>query len=178
MGRWGTNLYPGNVPWPMVWHHTRGVGKVEDPDTLLDRLRELHSRSGLGGGRGHGLRPEHMASAVAHAERAFRNRLNASYTLAMETMLYLSGERQISKAKEKVGLKPGTERVAILFLERGPEVDLWHKLGLRHDDSVLEFQLAKAEGFGIGKEEMESVPASMVQDLVLERVAFVDIVKR
>jgi tRNA threonylcarbamoyladenosine modification (KEOPS) complex Cgi121 subunit len=96
----------------------------------------------------------------------------------METMLYLSGERQLSKAREKVGLTPGTERVAILFLGQGPEVDLWHKLGLRHDDSVLEFQLAKAEGFGIGKEEMDSVPASMVQDLVLERVAFVDIVKR
>jgi tRNA threonylcarbamoyladenosine modification (KEOPS) complex Cgi121 subunit len=43
---------------------------------------------------------------------------------------------------------------------------------------VLGFQVAKAEAFGIGVEEMRSVPASMVQDLVLERVAFVDIIKR
>jgi KEOPS complex subunit Cgi121 len=163
----------------MVWHQlSGGVGKVEDPDSFLERLREHHGKEALVVDADLVCGPEHMASALTHAERAFRNRRNAADSLAMETMLYLSGERQLSKAREKVGLRPGTERVAILFLEHGPDVELWHKLGLRHDDSVLEFQVAKAEGFGIGKEEMDTVPASMVQDLVLERVAFVDIVKR
>ncbi len=163
----------------MVWHQlSGGVGNIEDPTSFLDRLREHHRKEALVVDADRVCGPEHMASALMHAERAFRNRRNAADSLAMETMLYLSGERQLSKARERVGLKAGTERVAILFLEQGPEDGLWQRLGLRHDDSVLGFQEAKAEGFGIGKEEMRSVPASMVQDLVLERVAFVDIIKR
>jgi len=155
-----------------------GVGKVEDPTSFLDRLREHHPEEALVVDADLVCGPEHMASALMHAERAFRNRRNAADSLTMETMLYLSGERQLSKAREKVGLKAGTERVALLFLGQGPEDGLWQRLGLRHDDSVLGYHLAKAEGFGIGKEEINSVPASMVQDLVLERVAFVDIIKR
>jgi KEOPS complex subunit Cgi121 len=163
----------------MVWHQlSGGVGKVEDPTSFLDRLREHHCKEALVVDADLVCGPEHMASALMHAERAFRNRRNAADSLTMETMLYLSGERQLSKAREKVGLKAGTERVAVLFLEQGPEDGLWQRLGLRHDDSVLGFQEAKAEAFGIGIEEMRSVPASMVQDLVLERVAFVDIIKR
>ncbi|MCG7845347.1 MAG: hypothetical protein MIO90_07955, partial [Methanomassiliicoccales archaeon] len=53
--------------------------------------------------------PDHLESAVIHARRAFEQGTAASNTLGMEVMLYASGERQISKAKKKMGLHQETE---------------------------------------------------------------------
>jgi KEOPS complex subunit Cgi121 len=174
-----TDLYPGTVPCPMVRHQlSGGRGKVEDPVTFLETVRAHHDGDMLAVDASKVCGPEHMTSALAHAERAFRYGRNAADTLALETMLYLSGERQLSKAKDKMGLRAGSERVALLFLEQVPDERLWDHLGLRRDDSVLDFEVAKAMSFGIGMEELASVPGHMAQDLVLERVAFVELIKR
>jgi KEOPS complex subunit Cgi121 len=175
----GTDLYPGTVPCPMVRHQlSGGRGKVNDPVAFLDAVRAHHDGDLLAVDASMVCGPEHMTSALVHAERAFRYGKNAAETLTLETMLYLSGERQLSKAKEKMGLRAGSERVALLFLEHGPEEGLWDHLGLTRDDSVLDFEVAKAVSFGISEGELASVPGHMAQDLVLERVAFVDMIKR
>jgi len=121
---------------------------------------------------------DHLDSAVFHARRAFERGTNASNTLGMEVILYASGEKQISKAKKKMGLHQETDKVAVVVL--GPEdVDnVLHDLELKRDDALLECSLEKAAAFGIDRKELETVGQEMLVDLVLEKVAFVEILKR
>jgi len=122
----------------------------------------------------------HLESAVFHARRAFERGTNASNTLGMEVILYASGERQISKAKKKMGLHQDTERIALVVL--GPddlEVDQALKeLDLRRDDGLLDCTMEKGASFGIDAAELKAVGEEMLADLVLEKVAFVEILKR
>lgn len=122
----------------------------------------------------------HLESAVFHARRAFERGTNASNTLGMEVILYASGERQISKAKKKMGLHQDTERIALVVL--GPddlEVDqALRELDLRRDDGLLDCTLEKGASFGIDAAELKAVGEEMLADLVLEKVAFVEILKR
>jgi len=122
----------------------------------------------------------HLESAVFHARRAFERGMNASNTLGMEVILYASGERQISKAKKKMGLHHDTERVALIVL--GPEEaeveTVLKTLDLRRDDSLLDCSVEKGLSFGIDRAEMEAVGSALLPDLVLERVAFVEMLKR
>ncbi|MHC1680330.1 MAG: KEOPS complex subunit Cgi121 [Methanomassiliicoccales archaeon] len=123
---------------------------------------------------------DHLDSAVLHARRAFERGTNASNTLGMEVILYASGEKQISKAKKKMGLHQETEKVAVIVL--GPEeaeVDrVLQDLELKRDDSLLECSMEKAVAFGIERTELDTVGEGMLADLVLEKVAFVEILKR
>ena len=123
---------------------------------------------------------DHLTSAAFHARRAFERGSNASNTLGMEVILYASAERQISKAKRKMGLHADTERVALVLL--GPmeaEVDaVLEELGLERDDAVLECTSEKAATFGIDPRELDAVGADRLQELVLEKVAFVELLKR
>ncbi|MHC1709786.1 MAG: KEOPS complex subunit Cgi121 [Methanomassiliicoccales archaeon] len=123
---------------------------------------------------------DHLDSAVDHARRAFERGTNASNTLGMEVILYASGEKQISKAKKKMGLSQETERVAVIVL--GPEdADLDRVLDdllLKRDDALLDCSAEKGAAFGIGPEELETAGNDMLVDLVMEKVAFVEILKR
>jgi len=121
---------------------------------------------------------DHLGSAVLHARRAFERGTNASNTLAMEVILYASGERQITKAKRKMGLHAGTERVAVVLLGDGDLDQVLDLLGLRRDDGLLDCTPLKLEAFGLEPRELEAVGAERAQDLVLEKVAFVELLKR
>lgn len=154
------------------------LGKVDDPSALLERLRAL--------GKGEIILldadlvcgPEHIASAVAHAERAFRYGTNSSDVLAMEIMLYASGEKQLAKGRERMSPKKGAERIALVCLGQPLDDHDMHALHLKRDDSVLAFSVQKARTLGVGDKEIASVPEHLVPDLVLERVAFVEVLKR
>jgi KEOPS complex subunit Cgi121 len=121
---------------------------------------------------------DHLLSAVLHARRAFQRGENASNTLSMEVILYASGERQISKAKKKMGLHQGTERVAVVLLSSGGIEETLSDLDLRRDDSLLECTAEKAAAFGVRPSELETMGERFRQELVLEKVAFVDLLKR
>jgi tRNA threonylcarbamoyladenosine modification (KEOPS) complex Cgi121 subunit len=95
----------------------------------------------------------------------------------METLLYASGERQITKAMKKVGLRPGAERVALVLFDVEDVGAVLCALELRRDDAVLEPSLEKARRFGITEQELRAVTHDKYQELVLERVAFVDLSK-
>lgn len=120
---------------------------------------------------------DHLFSAVAHARRAFERGTNSSNTLGMEVILYASGERQISKAKRKMGLHKDTERVALVALE-GDAGKALETLGLERDDSVLDCSAEKGRAFGIEDAELRTVGEELLPDLVLEKVAFVEVLKR
>ncbi|OPY32492.1 MAG: Kinase binding protein CGI-121 [Methanomassiliicoccales archaeon PtaU1.Bin124] len=160
-------------------HHLIGcVGQVDDPAALLDSLRARGKGEVLCLNADMVCGREHIASAVDHADRAFRYGTNSSDVLAMEIMLYASGEKQLAKARERMGPKKGTERLALVCLVKPLTDEDLGSLGLKRDDSVLEFSIGKAKAMGVSEEEIASMPEHLAPDLVLERVAFVETLKR
>lgn len=123
---------------------------------------------------------EHIMSAYEHAERAFGNGTNTAKTLATETLLYASGERQISVAIEKMGIRDRSKKVAIAILD-GLEEDrisgLLRRLDLKRDDGVLLPEGKSLEAFGISENELATIPEERKHELVLEKVALVDLIK-
>lgn len=118
---------------------------------------------------------DHIVSAAKCAMNAFSSKRNACSTLAMETMLYASGERQISKAADKMGIKSSGAVALVIFNKKTEEV--LSILSLNQDDSILDPSEEKMVNFGISKSELNSVPESKKYDLVLEHVAFASLKK-
>ncbi len=120
---------------------------------------------------------DHLRTAVEHAERAFARGTNVAKDRMMEILLYASGERQISTALEKVGLKEDGEGVALVIAGEGDVNALLRSLGLDRDDRLLNGKEELLPAFGISEAEIGTVPRDRVFDLVLERVALVDLMK-
>jgi len=59
---------------------------------------------------------EHLFFAALNALKAFESKTNISDSLAVETLLFASAQRQIRKAVELLGIKPGSPRIAVLVL--------------------------------------------------------------
>ncbi len=123
------------------------------------------------------LGKEHVHSAIEHAQRAFERKKNISSTLAMEILIYAAGEPQISNALAKIGLKDGCERIAMVVDGKLDIEGLLAHLNLKRDDEVLEFKEFKLKEFGISENEISTVGKEKLKDLVLERVAMVDVSK-
>lgn len=129
---------------------------------------------------------QHLYFAVLNALTAFKNKENISKNLSMEIMLYASARRQIRKAMQLVGIKPGSRNIAALVVEGKPEsVELVLKeistcIDRPSDDSVLGFSEEKIErirrAFNISEIELETVVERKdveraIVDLVIERVS-------
>lgn len=152
-------------------------GLVQDPKLFISSLQAIDGGEGLALDADMICGRAHLVSASMHASRAFERGVNASTSIAMETMLYASGERQISKANKKMGIKVGSERIALVLFNVPDPQKVLRQYHLERDDSVLEASVEKALRFGISHEEMRAVPADRYEDLVLERVAFVGLQK-
>jgi KEOPS complex subunit Cgi121 len=152
-------------------------GLISDPRSAVERLQLLREGSVLALNADLICGAEHLQSAVEHAFRSFDQLRSACNNITMECLLYASGERQISKAQEKMGIKKGTERVALVLFGPSTE-DALSALHLVRDDSVLEASVEKALRFGVDRKEIDALGLDRASDLVLERVAFVDILKR
>jgi KEOPS complex subunit Cgi121 len=119
---------------------------------------------------------DHLRSALYHAARAIKDGRNSSDSLAMETLLYASGERQLSAAIKKMSPDETSDRIVVARL-RGTALEPasdWELVPEKSGDQALE-SLTK---FGISKREVETVRDAKAIDLVLERVALVDILKK
>lgn len=129
---------------------------------------------------------QHLFFAVLNALVAFKNGRNISKSLAVEIMLYASGQRQIKKAIERVGVKAKSKEVAALIIGsdadsvQGALVAVKECLGAAPDDSVLELSRIKTQrikrAFNISDvqlavaSEKKSAEQALV-DLVLENMA-------
>lgn len=130
---------------------------------------------------------EHLYFAALNALNAFKNKINISKSVAIETLLYASAQRQIEKAVELLGIKPESSQVAVLILtetkQRGAST-LKAVSGLmmgERDDSVLELTNGKVKGikglFGISDLELEAklkregLEKEALIDLVVEHMA-------
>jgi tRNA threonylcarbamoyladenosine modification (KEOPS) complex Cgi121 subunit len=148
---------------------------------LVDRLRALATESeslvalfdaaAIAGER-------HLLSAWAHLGRARSRGEKRLRDRGAELALYLSGEDQLTRALARVGVGPGTEQF-VLIAERPREAStLLDQFGLVEDSTAYPRPpgAATLERLGIGAEERAIVPPESWEGLVLERVAFVDLV--
>lgn len=130
---------------------------------------------------------EHLMAAISHAVRAFLYKTNSCNSLDMEILLYASGKRQIKDAIEHMGIKEKGGFVLLLVggvplpnyngkIEKGMQ-NFMADLGLERDDTVIEGSIDTLKNFGISEKEIKTVDASRYGDLVLEKVAMVDVIK-
>jgi len=123
----------------------------------------------------------HLVSAYEHAKRAFEQKTNTTNSLAMEIMLYTSGERQLKLAIPKIGVKKGQADIAFILI--GDKItdklidELLEKLSLKRDDKVLEGDINTLKKFGLKESEIKTVSKDKYGDLILEKIALVDIIK-
>lgn len=118
---------------------------------------------------------DHLDSALAHASKAVVEGRNASDSLAMETILYASGERQLSSALRKMGVTQETEMVVLAVVAGSYSPgEGWSRL----EDSPGPPDKARLKRFGVTEKEMSTIAADKLSELVLERVAAVDVVKK
>jgi len=130
---------------------------------------------------------EHVISAVEHAVRSFCNHTNTSNSLNMEILLYAAGCRQIRDAIDALGIRSGEPMVVvavtcnnILECDGYIEKDMMRQFligqSLCIDQMVIEGDERALVHFGVTSAEMATVDKSMYGELILERVALVDII--
>ncbi|MCI0501773.1 MAG: KEOPS complex subunit Cgi121 [Epsilonproteobacteria bacterium] len=123
----------------------------------------------------------HLVSAYEHAKRAFEQKTNTTNTLAMEILLYASGERQLKLAIPKIGIKKGQVDAAFIII--GDKItnklidDLLQELSLKRNDKVLEGDINTLKKFGLKESEIKTVSKDKYDGLILEKIALVDIIK-
>lgn len=119
---------------------------------------------------------EHIRFAVEKAINSFRTGTAIANDLSKEIMLYAAGTRQINRAV-KLGIHKGENNI-VLVAVGDAKVSGFDEIGpapvLAYDQSKKE---ALMKAFGITNEELEAVGEDKLPELVMERVALVDVVK-
>lgn len=168
----------------MSIHLIPGTCEIPDINEFLHTLNDIAS--------GHGIviqaidadktaGNEHIISAVNKAVRAVQRSRSISDNLSIEILLYASGNRQIKKALS-MGIRNGRNNLIMVavgedVLEKAiselenlvKETDV---VGYTHEkrDAIISF-------FGITESEIAAVGEDKIPELVLERVALVDVWK-
>jgi KEOPS complex subunit Cgi121 len=124
----------------------------------------------------------HLVSAVDHAVRAMERKTNTTNSLAMEILLYAAGERQLKLAIPKMGVKKGDANIAFVVVDDKKRDEksideLLKELSLERDDKVLEGNEDTLKSFGLNDQAIKTVTKDKYGDLILEKVAMVDIIK-
>ena len=129
---------------------------------------------------------QHLYFAVLNALMAFRTERNISKSLAVEVMLYASAQRQITKAIELSGVKPGSTNIALVIISENSDSAkaelsaIAKRIGKEPDETVLELSREKTarirRAFDISDVELETAKAKgnvqqALVDVVIERVA-------
>lgn len=125
---------------------------------------------------------EHLYFAVLNALTAFESKENISKSLAMETMIYASAQRQIQRAMKNLGIKPETSEIALVIIGDN-SVSLKSALSkisastkMQLDETVLKLTKEKErvirERFGVSDLELKTVKEkNALTNLVIERMA-------
>jgi len=126
----------------------------------------------------------HVRAAVDHAVRSFREGSAISNTLEMEALLYAAGSRQCSVGAS-FGIHEGENRLWVCcYPGPGEEVftalrpvmqfiagDSWNVMDPDREERLMQL-------FGITPEELLAVGSrTRIADLVLERVALLDVMR-
>ncbi len=150
-------------------------GNVDDLASTAARLRAQSGGQVLFLDAGKIVGEDHLRSALLHARRAVGNNTSSCELLSLEVLVYASGEKQISRAKEKMDPVPGGMlAIVIIDAQREPVLD---REGLHREPKALMPTLNKALAFGLTPTEIEAAGGDWL-NLALEKVAMVEVLKR
>ncbi len=151
--------------------------KIKDPETLLDQVRkeakgcevQFFDASLLAGF-------DHLYFAFLNASRAFETGRNISKNLSVEALLCASGQHQISRAIEILGVKPNSARIAVTVAAHSLEKAIGTLnrisdfLQGKRSDEVIELTEEKVKvikaAFGITDLEIEATLRESEKDAV------------
>lgn len=161
-----------------------GYAEIPDTDEFLNTIRVIGSRQEchiicLDGDQLAGL--PHVMAAVSHAMRAWAEGSAIADSIEMEVLCYASGSRQCSAART-FGIHRGTNRLYIVIfpLREGIIRDLEGLLTFTDenwDDLPSEKMERLRALFHITALELAAAGEEQFRDLVLERVALLDVYK-
>ena len=161
----------------MVWQIIGARGKIVSVDGMMEKIKEVEKKLD---GTIQIFRADrifgrlHVEVATGHAVRAFERGSNRSKQMGTEILIYCAAERQIKNAIEKLGIRQGTEEFALAL---SGEIDadvLLKELDLVQDDSVLDGDKDHA-AFGISNNDVALVGRERIQDLILEKMALIEL---
>lgn len=119
----------------------------------------------------------HLMFAIEKAMNSFKTGRNIANDLGKEIMLYVSGTRQINRAM-KIGVHNGKNNIVLVAI--GEEIDLSVFDEITPKD-VVHYEGSKNRAlrdiFNITDEEIKASGVDKIPELVLERVALVDVLK-
>ena len=134
----------------------------------------------------------HLHSAVKKALRAVKRGTNITSELGMEILVYAAGKRQIGRALA-MGVTEGEKRIACIIVAPAAGTDLdavvaavTARTGLTEEPTALQPSALEQDAskrarvkrfFGITDKELNAVGEEKLQQLVLERVALLDVLK-
>jgi KEOPS complex subunit Cgi121 len=157
-----------------------GTVFIENKELFLKKIKEISSEKNLAiqvfdadklAGK------EHLTFAIEKALNSFKKGTNIANDLAKEIMLYAAGTRQINRAV-KIGLHEGWNNIAIVAVGDMIDMSAFDEIRPRN---VLQYSGSKNNAlmdiFNITEEEIEAAGADKIPELVLERVALVDVMK-
>lgn len=156
-------------------------GRVDDVDTLLAVLDETAERYDVflqACDEAWVFDAAHAESAYLHARRAHDRGEAASRTVGGEFLRYLTGERQVGKAIETGGVKPDQEAFVLVAAGVKAGAAAWRFLdatGRSRDPGGVGPNPEALDRLGVTKQERQAVPRDEWGDLVLGRVALVDL---
>ncbi len=114
----------------------------------------------------------HLRQAAELAQRAHAGDYALSHTRASEVLLYLTGQRQVTRAIVRAGLTPATGAVAwVAFGEPPTELAVL----LEPDDSVLDEAEFDYRAFGLPQAALDASPRERWPELVLTRCALLPV---
>ena len=156
--------------------------EIDEPDGYLIKVRQIGNSFGVhivlfNAEMMAGL--PHVRSALRHAFRAFDQGTAISNSPEMEALLYASGTRQC-RSGLRFGIHPGKNRVYLCVCpgERKALDDLLEDGEIVHEDwNILSPEKVEhlMDLFGITPEELEVSGRDRVTDLILERVALLEV---
>lgn len=124
----------------------------------------------------------HIQFAIKKALLAMEKHTNIANDLGIEIMRYAAGKRQIGKAMS-IGLHKGDNNAAFVIAGKPKSVSKATEelKKLVYEKPLLDYSPFKRESifshFNITKPEVEAVGEDKIPELVIERVALVDVLK-
>lgn len=153
---------------------------IEDIELFLSKIKEIRKNTGmviqaLDADKLAGER--HLRFAVEKAMESFRKGSNIANDPGKEILLFASGTRQINRAM-KIGVHNGMNNIVLVGI--GDDVDLSSFFDIA-PGNVLKYDASKKEAlmeiFNITEDEIKAADEDKIPDLVMERVALVDVSK-
>jgi KEOPS complex subunit Cgi121 len=120
---------------------------------------------------------EHLTFAIGKALDSFKKGTNVAKDLAKEIMLYAAGTRQINRAVN-IGVHDGWNNIALVAVGDMIDLSVFDEITQHNVIRYAESKKSTLMGiFNITEEEIIAAGADKIPELVLERVALVDVMK-